>query len=97
MKALLVAVVKFYQAVAPKWLRERCIFRDSCSHYVARIASEDGFWCGLRALFKRYRNCRGGYHSVFDTEKKRWMLHLTGGMIVDADDLAPAVRARLGI
>lgn len=61
MTFLLTAAVRIYWALWPRHLNRGCIYRETCSHHVFRIAREDGGVAGLRALLVRIRTCRPGY------------------------------------
>jgi len=62
MKYLLLFTIKIYQTFIPNRFRGKCLFNESCSNYVYRVAREDGFRNGLIALKYRYRNCRPNYY-----------------------------------
>ena len=96
MSYILIAVIQIYRILVPRRFRRECIFRDSCSHHVAQVTRESGFLQGLIALSERYRNCRGGYKTVWVSERKNWALCLMGGAVLDADDVSPSVRKKLG-
>lgn len=53
-----------YWKLIPKHKRNRCIFSESCSNYVFRITSTQGFIKGLKALHTRFKNCRPGYQVI---------------------------------
>lgn len=61
MRQLLLAVIRSYWAVWPRHRNRGCIYRETCSHHVHRVASESGFIAGVRALLHRVRTCRPGY------------------------------------
>lgn len=61
MRHLLLAVIRVYWIVWPRHLNRGCIYRETCSHHVYRVARELGFYAGLRALLHRVRTCRPGY------------------------------------
>lgn len=56
----------FLWAIKAYWLipgsfHDKCIFRESCSHYVYRITNEKGIKAGICALKERNKQCRPGY------------------------------------
>ncbi|MBN4046956.1 membrane protein insertion efficiency factor YidD [bacterium AH-315-P13] len=61
MKHFLIILIKIYQAFFPKKFRGRCLFKESCSNYVLRQTSDNGFYKGIYALLFRYKNCRPNY------------------------------------
>lgn len=61
MKIVLLLCIKCYWYIIPETKRNKCIFRESCSCYVFRLAKERGFIQGIKALWFRYKNCRSNY------------------------------------
>lgn len=61
MKDLLLASIRAYWAFWPRHLKRSCIYRETCSHHVYRVAREFGFPAGLQALLRRVRTCCPGY------------------------------------
>jgi len=70
----------------PTKLHKRCIFRETCSHYVYRIASQQGFFEGLRALKVRNELCRPGY--VVYRSQGRYYLQTANGSVFAEDEIA---------
>jgi len=66
MRHLIIIAVRVYWLVWPRHLNRGCIYRETCSHHVYRIASESGFAAGLRALRHRFQTCRPGYTASTD-------------------------------
>jgi putative component of membrane protein insertase Oxa1/YidC/SpoIIIJ protein YidD len=98
MKFLLAAMIWVYQRLAPRALRQRCIFRESCSSFVKRVALEDGFRAGIKAFAMRVRCCRPGYHRLPVSPlypEIREPVRLRDGMIVELATLSPQVQAEL--
>lgn len=58
---LFLIVIKMYWKYIPASKRKRCIFKESCSHYVYNITKTKGFFAGVKALQYRYKHCRSGY------------------------------------
>jgi len=61
MRYLLMAFIRLYWLL-PAHKRRRCIFEESCSRYVYRIAKEQGFKKALQAFNERKQQCRPGYY-----------------------------------
>ena len=85
MKYLLLLAIRIYWKVPTKW-HNRCIFRETCSHYVYRIASQQGFLAGLRALRLRNELCRPGY--VVYRSQGRYYLQTANGTVFTEEDIA---------
>ena len=71
MKSLLLALIRLYWRVVPSDRRRRCLFKETCSHLVYRIAETEGFSSALRAFFGRCRKCRPGYEIHVDVHQLR--------------------------
>jgi uncharacterized protein len=67
--------------------RLHCLFAETCSHYVYRIAGESGFVKGIRAFFKRFRQCRPGYF-LHKLENGEYVLILRDGYIVNEENIS---------
>jgi putative component of membrane protein insertase Oxa1/YidC/SpoIIIJ protein YidD len=64
MRIILIITIQLYWRIWPQERRRSCIFRESCSHHVYRVASHMGLVAGVRALLRRFRVCRAGYAIV---------------------------------
>jgi len=98
MKFLLAAMIWVYQQVAPRALRQRCIFRENCSSFVKRVTLEDGFRAGITAFAMRARCCRPGYHRLPVSPLYPGIgepVRLRDGTIVELPILSPKVQAEL--
>jgi Putative membrane protein insertion efficiency factor len=87
-----------YQRLAPRALRDRCIFMESCSNFVLRATHESGVRGAMAALALRMRRCRPGYFrlppcALFPDIPTP--VRLADGSIVDLSDLSQRVRAEL--
>ena len=91
MKWLIIFLIKLYWFLKPKNLRRKCIFHESCSNYVYRITIERGFWTGLNALKKRFRQCRGGYQIYICPEINNFKMHLHDGNVVSEEEISSCV------
>jgi len=74
MRHLIFLAIRLYRLLVPPERRHRCLFRESCSVHVERIARESGYRAALHALVKRLRCCRPGYGFQFISETKSWEL-----------------------
>jgi len=80
MKWLLLGAIYLYRGLPARFKRQ-CLFKETCSSVVARVARECGFWPGLRALKTRVSQCRPGYLVYFDNEVKSWRVRFANGSI----------------
>lgn len=87
MKYLLLLAIRIYWKL-PTRLHQRCIFRETCSHYVYRIASTQGLWAGIQAIKLRFKLCRPGY--VVYKSEGRYYLKTANGVIIEEEDIAPS-------
>lgn len=85
MKYLLLLAIRIYWRIPTK-LHQKCIFRETCSHYVYRIASNQGFLAGVAALRERNELCRPGY--VVYRYQGHYYLKTANGTIVEEQDIA---------
>jgi hypothetical protein len=98
MRALVSALIVGYQRFAPRALRERCIFSESCSNFVLRATREQGLRGGATALALRMRRCRPGYFRLPPSAMYSDIpipVRLADGAIVDFSELSQRVRAEL--
>ncbi|HVW96607.1 MAG TPA: membrane protein insertion efficiency factor YidD [Mucilaginibacter sp.] len=73
MGVLLRFIIRIYWLLPSGW-RRGCVFKESCSRYVYRITTEQGFGAGMRALQKRYRCCRPGYSHYQTDDGREWVI-----------------------
>lgn len=85
MRKLLLLAIRIYWKI-PTRLHEKCIFRESCSHYVYRMAKEQGFRMGIKALRERNDLCRPGY--VVYRSEGRYYMQTASGRLIDEKDIA---------
>jgi len=93
MKYFLLFAIQLYWKIIPEKNRRKCLFRESCSHYVYRRANDEGFLSGMRAFLDRIRQCRPGYTIYFDDISNRFELHLKNGQVIDNDQIADRLLA----
>lgn len=67
MKNLVLIPIRLYWRIIPPKIRQRCLFKESCSHHVFNVTTNEGFIEGIKALRFRIKNCRAGY-SVIEIE-----------------------------
>lgn len=68
--------IRIYWLIPIHW-HNKCIFRESCSHYVYRITKKEGFIQGIKAFIERNYSCRPGYF-IYRTEGKFFMKTANG-------------------
>lgn len=91
MKWLIILGIRLYRRLLPSHRAGHCIFKESCTHHVARIAREQGSWAGIRAFMSRVRQCRHGYHIVSSPDAEGLELMLCDGTIVCGSEISPDV------
>ena len=92
-KYLLLIAVRAYWLAWPRNLHRPCIYRETCSHHVYRIAKQSGFAAGIRALCNRCRTCRPGY--AITTREAVLGLLLRDGSFLPAEFVSEDVIAPL--
>ena len=102
MRHLLIWAVWTYRIVMPSQWRRSCLFHESCSRYVERIAVEQGTMAALGAAWRRFCACRPGYSFEVDAETTAWELvcvdgsRFSGGLAADdVQAVGEAVRSTL--
>lgn len=90
--ALLRAVVRLYWRLVPARWRRRCLFRVTCSHHVYAAAAE-GWRAGWRALWTRWRQCRGG-HRLDLGPAGEWRVRLADGSLVEFEQLSAELASK---
>jgi len=90
MKWFLLGAIYIYRWV-PARCKRQCLFKESCSSVVARVARESGFWSGLRVLRIRVSQCKPGYLVYFDSEAKDWQVRFENGSISPSSHVADFV------
>lgn len=88
MKIFLLSIIRFYWIIFPKNKRRPCVFEESCSNHVYRIANEKGFFKGIQAFIKRFYQCRPGYELFHDEQSGSFELYLKDGSIVANDNIS---------
>ena len=65
MKALLLALIRFYQSSISPWFPARCRFRPTCSAYAYEAISKYGPWKGGYLAIRRLLRCQPFYKGSF--------------------------------
>lgn len=97
MKWILISAIYMYWIVTPASMRRRCLYKESCSRYVARRTREFGFLAGIDALRRRMRSCCGGYRLVIPDVSLAPMLRLRDGTMLPLNEASDAVTCELGM
>ncbi|MCG3154193.1 MAG: hypothetical protein DKINENOH_00787 [bacterium] len=102
MQRLILCSIRLYRRVIPAERRRRCLFRESCSQHIERIAREQGGLAALKAFLARARRCRPGYGFEWEADTGTWFLVCADGSRIPPAHAAPhlaaeyqAVRAHL--
>lgn len=85
MKYFLLFLIQAYWKIIPPSKRKKCIFRESCSHYVWRITKEEGFISGIKAFSFRNQHCCPGY--VIYKYQNHYELKTVKGYILKESDI----------
>jgi hypothetical protein len=91
MRQLLLLGIRLYRRFLPSRRTGQCLFKESCSRHVERIAREQGFRAGICAFVRRLRQCRRGYLIVSALDAGSIELILRDGTILRSDDISPKV------
>lgn len=81
--------------MAPSSLRERCLFKESCSQYVLAGAREHGTSEALKRLTKRMRQCRPGYArlgTAMSSGPDLVLVRLVDGTVIDESQMSDRVQ-----
>lgn len=89
MNLILLKTIQLYWNLIPEHKRRKCLFRESCSHYVYRTAKEKGFFSGCKALFGRVKKCRPGYELFKSGDE--FQLRLKDGSLIPEKDIALSI------
>lgn len=100
MRTLVIAIIQFYQWVAPSKIRNRCLFRESCSNYVLDGARSVDSGEAFRRMRRRVAACRPGYRQIdtfglgYDGEG---LLQLADGSVLDLGDASDRIRSEFSL
>lgn len=93
MKLLLLIIIRFYWLIIPEQRRRSCLFKESCSNYVYNKTNTIGFIAGIKAIKKRFHQCRPGYR-IIKNENNTWTLYLKDGSILLEDNISPLLLSK---
>lgn len=79
MRQLILWLIQLYHCYIPPAKRRRCLFRESCSQHVERIARERGGFAAIKAFLARARHCRPGYGFEWDADSGACFLVCANG------------------
>lgn len=79
MARLILWLISLYRRSIPPHKRRRCLFRESCSQHIERIAREHGGFAAMKAFMARARSCRPGYSFEWSTNAATWSLLCADG------------------
>lgn len=88
MRYLLMFAIRIYWRIPTK-LHNKCLFKDTCSHYVYRIAKHQGFKAALMALKERNELCRPGY--VVYKSMGKFYLKTADGQVFSEECISPNI------
>ena len=88
MKALLILGIELYWRLIPEHRRRSCVFRESCSRQVYRIAKDSGARAGFLALWQRVRRCRG---VRLENSPEGLVLRLRDGSVLNESEASETV------
>lgn len=88
MRFLLLLAIRIYWLI-PTRLHSKCIFNETCSHYVYRIAKQKGFVEGIKALKERNNLCRPGY--IVYRFQGRFYIRTAEGRVFGEEDISPNI------
>lgn len=93
MRYLLMFAIRIYWRIPTK-LHDKCLFKETCSHYVYRIARHQGFIAALKALRERNELCRPGY--VVYKSNDEYYLQTAGGQVFTEEHISPNLLPPVG-
>ena len=73
LQRLSIILLRTYREIAPKSLRNRCVFEPSCSHYSEAAIRQHGVLLGLFFTLKRLNRCKSknGGIDLIDLNKEK--------------------------
>lgn len=86
MKYFLIWSIRIYWKIFPEKTRRKCIFKESCSHFVYAKTKEEGLVSGLKALRMRVKQCKPGYRIILLPNNEKVVL-LTDDSVVKIEEL----------
>ena len=89
---LLIRAIHIYRRLIPSAWKRCCLFRESCSLHVERMARDEGAWAALVALWRRGKACRPGYSFIVDAASRSWVMQCRDGSRHRQETLAESAR-----
>lgn len=89
MKFILLGLIHTYRRYIKPYYPKTCLYKESCSIYVERVARQDGFRAGIKALRYRIANCKPGY--IILKVDGQFQLITQQRMIVHEEDINPVL------
>lgn len=80
-------MIRIYWGMFP-YKPGKCLFRETCSHYIYDQTAIHGFKAGIKALKYRHRNCRRGYSLFKHPVTGKTQMLLKSGDIITEDQIA---------
>jgi len=93
MRYFVIWIIWIYRWLMPSGHRKVCLFRESCSMHVERVARESGCVAAFCALIKRFCCCRPGYSFQFTDETNAWEFVCADGSRFSESEVAPHIAA----
>jgi len=62
---IVILIIKIYYKIYPEDQRRVCIYAESCSKYVLRVAKNKGFFEAIKAYSDRIKSCNVDYIHTF--------------------------------
>jgi len=98
MKWLVIGAIQLYWLIAPRSLRDRCLFKESCSHHVMAAARDGGMRGAYRAFRTRWSLCRPGWRILSrHTHGEAPLVLSANGSVLPVEILSDRVRRAFGI
>jgi len=88
MRWILISLIRIYWRIIPSDKRRKCVFKISCSRYVFKITTEQGFLKGIKALKYRYDNCRSDCTLFIHPVNGSKQMLLPSGDIIEENEIA---------
>lgn len=88
MKYLILLIIQLYWVLKPKHSKPKCIFKNSCSHYVYAETLQYGFLKGLKAFHFRYKNCRSGFKIFKNPINNKIQMMLSSNQTIEKEEIA---------
>jgi uncharacterized protein len=87
---VLILLIQVYRLL-PDRLKRRCLFKETCSALVLRMAREAGFLAACRAMRFRFSLCRPAYSVYYDYGLCDWQVEFPDHTRVSSLEIADFV------